>query len=221
MPNINEFQLTAAEKAALENVRAETLAPHSYSSSPYYNEVNGRAFERALRNHLANGRKGGIWRAHSGGDTFTTLRSKIYCGKAWCADHVKDPVIQELLPLIRIRGDKGAGTLKMTELAQSGGIYQSVDSFTAYKSDAEHNAGELKETFIAWAQSAQDGELFDVSNLDLSIDDVKWFCDRRDELQLMGRIERTRIMVAMVKGAVNEVLPAEEVKSGETNFESI
>lgn len=200
MPNINEFKLTAAEEAALAAARLATIVQNKYTKSPYYNEANGRAFERALRAHIKNGKKGGVWRAHAGGDTYTTLRSKLYCGKAWLADHTDDPVLVDLLPRIRLKSDKSAGTMKMVELDGSAGVYKSVDGFVAYTSDQESNIAELKEKFLTWAENAADGDLFDVANLALTEDEIGWFNEQRDELGLFGRVDHGRIMVGMAKG---------------------
>jgi len=203
MPNINDFHLTPAEKAALQAARISTDPAATYAKSPYYNAENGQAFERALRNHIKNGRKGGVWRAHAGGDTYTTLRSKLYCGKAWLAANSKDPEILELLPRIKLKSDKNAGTMKMTEVSAAANIYKSVDGFTAFTSDAEQDLADLKARFITWAESAADGDLFDVSNLDLSDEDMEWFNNQKDELGLFGRVERGRIMVGMARGPAN------------------
>lgn len=201
MPNINQFKLTPAEEAALAAARLAAIAPNKYSNSPYYNEANGRAFERAVQAHIKNGRKGGVWRAHAGGDTYTTLRSKLYCGKAWLQDNTKDEELLALLPRLRIRSDKLAGTLKLVELENSGGIYKSVDGFTAFTSDEEQNISELKEKFMSWAENAADGDLFDVANLNLTVEDVNWFNEQKEELGLIGRVERGRIMVGMARSA--------------------
>ena len=199
MPNLNNIQLTAAEIAALDAARKSAAAPHGYANSAYYKEEYGRAFEAALRAHIKNGRRVGVWRTTSGGDTFNTTRAKLYCGKAWLEDNTKDPELLAILPHIRLRTDKHSQTIKLTEQASSGAV-AAVNNFSAFETDVDNDLAHLKESFVKWAETSADGDLFDVTNLDLTPENIAWFCERRDELGLIGRIERTRVMIAMVKG---------------------